>query len=52
MFKRRHNDRNTVYICLFGRVFIFRYKKYVGKRFCFDYWRYSGWRRTRKCDPS
>lgn len=30
MFKRSAEDSNTLYICLFGRRFIIRNKKYVG----------------------
>lgn len=30
MFKRSCEDPNTVYICLFGKRFIFRNKRYAG----------------------
>lgn len=30
MFKRSAEDPNTIYICLFGRRFIFRNWKYQG----------------------
>lgn len=30
MLKRSCEDRNTMYLCLFGYRFIFRYGKYAG----------------------
>lgn len=30
MFKRSCEDKNTIYLCLFGKRYVFEYGKYVG----------------------